>query len=223
MQALSLLLLALSLTASSATRAASTDPNVLIAHSALPRVKALALDTALARGWTLIESTADRIVFETPLEQPASAGPPGAEPPETTQLRIRTDFEQLSSGTRVSIQAEERWWSGSAHEWRTDVTHLYRANLQDALRSLEQRWQRFLQTSPIFPQATVIEPRFSDTPVGLWAYYAERYARAAGCNLDARGATLVNSNRREELHRVFCDNQDPVMVRCDNQGCRRSR
>lgn len=221
------LLLLLVLTTSSASTAASAGPSVLIANSTLPRVKALALDTALARGWTLIESTADRIIFETPLDQPASAGPPGAEPPATTQLRIRTDLEQLSNGTRISLQAEERWWSGSAREWRTDVTRLYRDNLQEALRSLQQRWQRYLQTSPTFPEAALtapaIEPNFNETPVGLWAYYAERYARAAGCDLDERGAILVHANHGEELHRVFCNDQAPVMVRCNNQGCRRSR
>lgn len=223
MKALSPLLLALLLIALSTTTVASAGPSVLIGNSTVARVKALALDTALARGWTLIESTAERIIFETPLEQPASAGPPGVMPPETTHLRIRADLEQLAGGTLVSIQAEERWWRGSAREWRADVTRLYHDNLQDALRSLQQRWQRYLQTSPTFPEAAVIEPNFSDTPVGLWAYYAERYARAAGCMLDDQGATLVNSNRREELHRVFCANQAPVMVRCSNQGCRRAR
>ncbi|MFP4279777.1 MAG: hypothetical protein ACLFQI_07230 [Halochromatium sp.] len=224
MQAPRRLLLALMLTAASAGTAASTGPSVLIANATLPRIKALALDTALARSWTLIESRRERIVFETPLDQPASAGPPGVTPPETTHLRIRLDLEQLSNGIRVSIQAEERWWRGSAREWRADVTHRYRDNLQEALRSLRQRWQRLLATSPTFPQASVnIESSFGDTPVGLWAYYAERYARAAGCDLDDRGAVLVHANQGEELHRVFCRARAAIMVRCNNQGCRRAR
>lgn len=232
MKALGHWLLALLLSIASAAALASTGPSVLIPESSLQRIKALALDTALARGWTLIESQADSIIFETTLEQPASDGPPGAEPPEITHLRIRTDLEQLSAGTRVAIQAEERWWSGTAREWRTDVTRRYQDKLQDALRSLQQRWQRYLQTSPspssnptlsTLSDPAVIEPDLSDSPVGLWAYYAERHARAAGCDLHDRGATLVNSSGQQELHRVFCTNRNPVMVRCDNQGCRPSR
>ena len=224
MRVLRYLRLVLMLIAASASTAASAGPSVLITNATLPRIKALALDTALARGWMLIESRRERILFETPLDQPASAGPPGVTPTETTHLRIRVDLEQLSNGIRVSIQAEERWWRGSVREWRTDVTHRYRDNLQQALRSLRQRWQRLLATNPTFPQASVnLEPSFGDTPVGLWAYYAERYARAAGCDLDDRGAVLVHANQSEELHRVFCRARAPIMVRCNNQGCRRAR
>lgn len=203
---------------------ASAEPSVLIENSTASRIKGLALDTALARGWKLVDSASRWAIFETPLDQPASDGPGGIEPPDTTELRIRVSFEQLTAGALVSIKAEEIWWSGTANEWRTDVTRLYQENLQDALASLQQRWTSFVATSPVFPEAVVAtDATFGDRPVGLWAYYAERYASAAGCNLDDRGATLVSTSGNAELHRVFCTERSPVTVQCDANGCRSPR
>jgi hypothetical protein len=272
MRSLALLLVALAFSLVAAGRAsASNPPSIFLPGASAPRVKALALDTALVKGWTLVESSTNTILFETSLDQPASDGPPGVTPPSTTQLLIRTDFKQIETGTLVSASAEEHWWPGTERAWSDNVTQRYNDNLQRALRSLQQRWERFAGTAkpstippptesnrttapldtnalPVAPPAersrprvapssiavpssapllnaspVPVEPDLDAALVGLWAYYAERHARAAGCDLHDRGATLVSSSGQQELHRVFCTNRDPVMVRCDNQGCRASR
>ncbi|NEX18309.1 MAG: hypothetical protein C1943_17320 [Halochromatium sp.] len=244
---------------------AGNDPSIFLPNASAPRVKALALDTALLKGWTLVDSSTNAILFETSLDQPASDGPPGVTPPQTTQLLIRTALEQTETGTRVSASAEEHWWRGTERAWSADVTRRYGDNLQRALRSLQQRWERFIATaapstlptpaqphpaplslggdrSAIKPLPTAgsatpkplpsgrpalapalepaaIEPSPDTAPIGLWAYYAERYAGSLGCELHDRGAVLVQARQSDEIHRVYCTNRAPVMVRCDNLGC----
>jgi hypothetical protein len=234
MPGLILLLVALGLPLTGAS--ASSEPSVFLPDASAARVKALALDTALLKGWTLVESSPNLILFETRLEQPASDGPPGAAPPQSTLMRIRTQLEQTATGTRVSAGAEEHWWPGTAQAWSTDITQRYRDNLQRALRSLQQRWEQFISAAanptthqtpmqpdssplPRPPQPQPIEPSLDNAPVGLWAYDAERYAQARGCDLHDRGAVLVQARQRDELHRVYCVNRGPVMVSCDNVGC----
>ncbi|NBC47678.1 MAG: hypothetical protein GVY22_06770 [Gammaproteobacteria bacterium] len=238
MPALVLLLIALASPLTGAS--ASSEPSVFIPDSSAARVKALALDTALLKGWTLVESSPNLILFETRLEQPASAGPPGAALPQSTLMRIRTRLEQTPTGTRVSAGAEEHWWPGTAQAWSTDITQRYRDNLQRALRSLQQRWEQFTSVAatssnhgaPVQPGSSPrppstqplpiepsLEPNLDTAPVGLWAYDAERYAQARGCKLHDRGAVLAQARQRDELHRVYCVNRQPVMVSCDNVGC----
>jgi hypothetical protein len=218
---------------------ASTDPAVFIANASAARVKALALDTALQRGWTLVESNPDQVLFETQLDQPASAGPAGATAPPTTQLRIQIRLQQTSTGTLVSASAEEHWWMGTERAWSSDVTKPYKDNLQRALRSLQQRWQSFAKADdasstsarskldstgnaaapaePLAPYAAALQT--DDPPIGLWAYYAERYAQSRGCRLADRGAVLAQQRLGAEIHRVYCSNQPPLIVRCDQLGC----
>lgn len=219
---------------------ASSEPSIFLPEANAARVKALALDTALLKGWTLVESSPNLILFETRLEQPASDGPPGAAPPQSTLMRIRTKLEQTAAGTLVSAGAEEFWWPGTARAWSTDITQRYRDNLQRALRSLQQRWEQFIgaPATPSIPlppmqpgsspqprhqprptQPLPTEPSQESAPVGIWAYDAERYAQARGCKLHDRGAVLIQARRRDELHRVYCVNRKPVMVSCDNVGC----
>ncbi|MEA3640706.1 MAG: hypothetical protein VBE63_12285 [Lamprobacter sp.] len=264
------LALALALWAPITAVGASPEPRIFIAYASAARVKALALDTALLQGWTLVTSDPRSILFETQLDQPASDGPPGATPPPTTLLRIRTQLEQTATGTFVSASAKEHWWPNSERAWSDDVTQRYRDNLQRALRSLQQRWDQFMASSssgtspgtspgsrsgsgqsdpgqpaanttappisdrharaqvltpapPAYEAPVIAEPSLEKAPVGLWAYDAERTAASNGCDLHDRGATLVNNSSNQELHRVFCTNRNPVMVRCDQQGCRASR
>jgi len=241
---------------------ASDGPSIFLPNASAPRVKALALDTALLKGWTLVDSSTNAILFETSLDQPASDGPPGVTPPQTTQLLIRTALEQTETGTRVSASAEEHWWRGTERAWSADVTQRYGDNLQRALRSLQQRWEHFIATAapstlptpaqsdptplpldtdrsaikplptagsatpkPLPSGGSALEPAAiepspdNSAPIGLWAYYAERYAGSLGCALHDRGAVLVQARQRDEIHRVYCTNRAPVMVRCDNLGC----
>lgn len=247
MRASTLALAILALSFASGYASAGNNPSVFLPNASAARVKALALDTALIKGWTLVESSPQAVLFETRLDQPASEGPPGVTPPRTTQLLIRTQFDQTETGTLVSASAEEHWWPGTERAWSDVVTRRYSDNLQRALRSLQQRWERFADAAkpstipapmspaqpgpePLSTDARVvapmpraepvpIEPSSDAAPVGLWAYYAERYARSLQCELDDRGAILIQTRQSDEIHRVFCVNRSPVMARCDRLGC----
>lgn len=123
----------------------AAPPSVLLVGANVPRAKALALDAALIKGWRVAVSERDFVVFETRLETPASAGPPGVvlgkvAPPGQTLLRIRADFTATGDGVRTALRATEIWYAGTRQQWSTDVTSPYRDNLSNALRSLREQW-----------------------------------------------------------------------------------
>lgn len=55
---------------------------------------------------------------------------------------------------------------------------------------------------------------------GIWAYYAEHYARIRGCTLTADGAVLVKKSEYWETHRVDCDGGNSFLVKCNAGVCR---
>jgi hypothetical protein len=57
-------------------------------------------------------------------------------------------------------------------------------------------------------------------PTGIWAYYAEHYARIRGCNLAGEGAVLINKTPEFEEHRVYCEDGKTFLVRCNAGTCR---
>lgn len=57
-------------------------------------------------------------------------------------------------------------------------------------------------------------------PTGIWAYYAEHYARIRGCNLAGEGAVLIKKTADFEEHRVYCEDGKTFMVRCNAGTCR---
>jgi hypothetical protein len=54
---------------------------------------------------------------------------------------------------------------------------------------------------------------------GLWAYYAEQYARAHGCDLTGQGAVLVEKQPEYEIHRVDCQGGQKFLLRCNAGSC----
>jgi len=63
---------------------------------------------------------------------------------------------------------------------------------------------------------TLNQPR--DT--GVWAYYAEHYARIRGCKLTESGAKLVEKQKFSETHRVDCEDGKSFLVHCNAGDCR---
>ena len=134
---------------SSAIVAAPGDrPGIFLEGASVPRAKGLALDAALIKGWHVVETERNHVIFETVLEEPASIGPPNAVAPDYTLLRIRADFVETPAGVNAYLYAEEIWYAGSSKEWSTDVTPQYRANLTNALSSLQSQWAKTARTRP---------------------------------------------------------------------------
>ncbi|TVQ92349.1 MAG: hypothetical protein EA400_03805 [Chromatiaceae bacterium] len=221
-----------------AAAAAEARPSIFLEGASVPRAKALALDAALIRGWQIADSGPAHSVFETWLEDPASPGPPGAVAPAQTLLRIRADFIATPAGVNAYLQAEEHWYPGTAEHWSDGVTARYRANLANALASLERQWRAVGRRGPAAtasapvlatdgspaPPSTRVEPESSRSEivvieVGLWAYYAEHYAIEQGCTLADLGAELVSDDGASELHRVHCLERTSLLVRCNRLGC----
>jgi hypothetical protein len=133
-------------------------PGVFLAGANVPRAKALALDAALVKGWRVAESNPDHVIFETLLDTPASAGPPGIAsgelaPPDQTLLRIRADFSTIDNGVMTALRADEVWYAGTARAWTADVTAQYRGNLMNALSSLRAQWASLAPAAARAPAA----------------------------------------------------------------------
>jgi hypothetical protein len=58
------------------------------------------------------------------------------------------------------------------------------------------------------------------TEPGVWAYYAEHYAKIRGCELSENGVVLEEKLPEFELHRVHCENQKTFLVKCNAGTCR---
>ncbi len=55
---------------------------------------------------------------------------------------------------------------------------------------------------------------------GVWAYYAEQYARLRGCNVNDIGAELVEVRAGAEIHRVSCVGGEVFQLMCQDGVCR---
>jgi hypothetical protein len=54
---------------------------------------------------------------------------------------------------------------------------------------------------------------------GLWAYYAEDYARLRGCAVGDLGAVLLQETADYELHEVHCDGSENILLKCRGGLC----
>lgn len=54
---------------------------------------------------------------------------------------------------------------------------------------------------------------------GLWAYYAEDFARLRGCTLGGRGAVLLQETDGFEVHEVACVGRSNLLVKCRGGVC----
>ncbi len=130
----------------SVAHAQTEPPTRYFENATIPRVRALALDAALLRGWKLHKSAAHQIIFEHQLATAAHSdqNPPGV-------VRIFADFFTENTGVRMQLRAEEIHLLGNETEWREDVTATYRDNLSRALDSLQQQWRTFTGSSRATP------------------------------------------------------------------------
>lgn len=133
--------------ADSASVVGTQAPSIQLPDATVPRAKALSLDSALIKGWRLVDSGRDYAIFETALDEPASAGPADARGSEKTLLRIRADFSQSKGGVTAQLSAKEIWRAGTERAWSTDITQTYRAHLERALASLNAQWRQYTEAN----------------------------------------------------------------------------
>ena len=199
---------------------ADDRPSILLVGATPDEARALAIDSALARGWTLVAEAQAEATFEQILE-PSAQG--DGEPPRLV-LRVYAQVHQESAGARVLLAAEEIESSDGAGQWSRGVTRDYRDNLITALDNLRVSWESATLTlQPSDTPTSAREPglgRGGQTPpsnpdsFGTWAYYAEGLAVSLGCVLDDRGALLESSGADWEIHRVACQDGRTLRIHC---------
>jgi len=84
--------------------------------------------------------------------------------------------------------------------------------------------------TPAIPAPAPATPAANDMLVlntgarkGLWAYYAEDYARLRGCALADAGAVLLQETPTYELHEVHCAGSRNFLLRCQGGVCQEMR
>jgi hypothetical protein len=203
---------------------AQGDPSVMLFGARLDDARSFAVETAAGRGWHIRAVSQSSAVFEQVLD--------GDEDEDEGLLvarrilRIQARLAEDSDGTRISLHAEEVELPGTEQETRTDVTALYIDNLSNALGSLRNKWDDRRSAPGLSPprqptMGTLVPERSSatPTPLGDWAYAAERYAMSRGCVLTERATELTSSGQDWEEHRVYCEDGSQRLVQCRHGDC----
>lgn len=207
-----------------ATAQASDRPSALLEEASLDQARRFAINAALDRGWTLHSSNDRSVVFEQTLAPISGETEYDSEP--ATLLRIMADFLPNDGSTVVQLQAEEIRNPGEPGQTLMDATQFYRDNLMNALWSLRTKWETRDYVPP--PDPGPLPPRQGgiqnsrdgqDLTVGVWAYYAEQFARDRDCMLSERGAILESSSGETERHRVYCEGGHAISVTCNSTSC----
>ena len=201
------------------------EPSVLLFGATLDRARDLAVSSATQKGWRLLSVTPATAVFEQTLE--GSGGDDDTGPARV--IRVFARFDEESGGVRVLLRAEEVEEPGKADEWMAEVTTRYADNLSNALASLRASWDaaapaRAANTGYVADPGVAPGQVQSPVPgvlprVGIWAYYAEGYARSRDCTLADSGAELEAAGPDWERHRVSCRDGDQIRVYCRHGDC----
>ncbi|WP_295542569.1 hypothetical protein [uncultured Thiohalocapsa sp.] len=141
-----------------------------------------------------------------------AARPAPTSAPEAADARARTGRASPETG-QTTPPAIDDWRGGDARG----------AMAQRAVTGVDGA---VTGPSPIAPTA----PADSGAPnemlvlnrqgrTGLWAYYAEDFARLRGCALGGRGAVLLQETDGFEVHEVECVGRNNLLVKCRGGVC----
>lgn len=202
---------------------AAERPSTFLFRATLDTARDFAVDSASARGWSILSVTADTATFEQAIAE--SDNDDAAVAART--VRIVAELTEESGGIRVYLRADEVELRDTGEEWMTDVTDRYAENLTHSLTSLRMKWDtrsalrapRLRESAPA--TADVQSP--ASPAVGTWAYYAERYAQSRGCELADIGAVLESAGPEWERHRVYCRDGRQMRVECRDGECGEAR
>lgn len=169
----------------------------------------------------------------TPTGTPARPGAPATTVARTEPAGRRPPATLAPVESRTPARAP-----GAAVPLGGTTTTSPLAAAEPAAQPIPQPIPPLAAPSPAAPVATTLPPLLStpDTPVGndmlvlnpsarkgLWAYYAEDYARLRGCAVGALGAVLLQEAATYELHEVHCDGSNNFLLRCQGGVCQETR
>jgi hypothetical protein len=117
-------------------------PQILLAGATVANAKSLAMGAAATNGWTIKDSSDDRLVLQRPAKRipdPTRTDPPapGALPPV---IEVETGFFERPGGVDVVLGADLITNRGTKEERRQDFTERYRDDLMRSLDSLQAAW-----------------------------------------------------------------------------------
>lgn len=207
------------------------EPSVLLFNATLEEARDFTVESASARGWSVPSIGQNGAEFEQDLDDEEDDDAVATDNAEDVtdvgfvarrRIRIAAQFSEEAAGIRVLLRAHELE-SSQTGEWTTDVTDRYAENLNNALTSLRRKWDQYrdpLANGSQQDAALTAQDGSQDAvSIGIWAYYAERYAQSRGCELTSRGALIESSGPHGEQHRVDCRDGRSLRVLCDQGDC----
>jgi hypothetical protein len=145
---------------------ATNRPQLLLPGANRAEVKGLAMGSARAKGWTIVQSSDDRLVMQRPLNpsSPSALALESAKSSVPPVIEVTSAFMEQSGGVNVALGATLITQSpGEKSPKRTDYTENYRDALMQSLGSLRTNWtanrQRVANAMP------TLSPKSESAPV----------------------------------------------------------
>jgi hypothetical protein len=184
--------------------------------------------TSLRATWS---KSRGRVASATPPLPDSSEAPPQADP--DVPLAPIAESEPQVSGTEPAAQPGTAW-GGSGTAVAAPVidatgsspgtgTQAGIAPDSPAPSATPSALPPAPQPSDPLPDSANMMALNQPAATGVWAYYAEHYARVRGCTLAGDGAVLVDKQPDYEMHRVYCEGGQTFLVRCNAGICRGMR
>lgn len=141
----------------SAPSDARNRPQTFLAGAEIPQAKSVAMGSAVSKGWTIIQSSDNRLLVGRPVD-PASAESLVGAPVTSAALEVDTDFLKRQGGVAVLVGAALVANKGTKSEVKVDFTDRYTSELSQSLESLRRSWlenrSRIASATPPLPDKT---------------------------------------------------------------------
>ena len=121
----------------------TNHPQLFLPGANRADVKGLAMGTARAKGWIIVQSTDDRLVMQRPLDPSSPSAPAlgAAKSSVPPVIEVTSAFVEQSGGVTVALGATLITQpSGEKSPQRIDYTERYRGALTQSLESLRANW-----------------------------------------------------------------------------------
>jgi len=180
-----------------------------------------------------------RVAAATP-PSPTKIAPPEDEGTATSQVRFKQaleeEFSRSAEGTPAVVEnapvadsaTESVPAASTASAWSAPApavaAPVAAASASPNVAPVEERY--VAATPP--PLSTDTRPASTSENMlvlnragerGVWGYYAEYYAKTQGCDVAESGAVLQQKQPEFEIHRVYCENGQSLLVKCNAGTC----
>ncbi len=129
-------------------------PQTFLAGAEIAQAKSVAMGSAVSKGWTIVQSSDNRLLVGRPVDTTSAESLVGA-PVTSAALEVDTDFLKRQGGVAVLVGAALVANKGTKSEVKVDFTDRYTNELSQSLESLRRSWlenrSRIASATPPLP------------------------------------------------------------------------